>query len=316
MYTQYYGLIGLPFEQTTTPRQLFLPPSHQKALNHLEYGLSTAKAMTLLTGEAGTGKTTLLRAALNSERCKSVTCLFVNNPVLSRAEFLEMIARKVGLGAEVAKSKTTLLAELEEVLLKRRSRGEIVALVVDEAQSLSQDLFEEIRLLANVEFESQTLMPMVLAGQPELASHLNDTSLRQLQQRIALRSTVEPFTLSETGSYVTARIRAVGGEAARLFSREAVILIHERSRGIPRLVNVICDNALMTGVALSQRPVGQQVVLDVCRDLDLRRSNESAPSIRSTPAAPVTAPPEELEIEEQLEALGAAVGLTSPTRPH
>jgi len=309
MYLDHYGLTAPPFELTTTPGSLFLSNGHRKALATLEYGLSAAKSITLLTGEAGTGKTTLLTAAVTSDRCKGVTCLFVNNPVLSRAEFLEMLARKVGLAPDVARSKTTFLAELEDVLLVRRARDEIVSLVVDEAQSLSLELLEEIRLLANAEFRSQKLMPLVLAGQPELISHLADGSLRQLQQRVALRCALEPYTLTETGAYITARVRAAGAEATRLFSREAVVLIHERSRGIPRLINVVCDNALLAGMALGQRTVGQAVVLDVCRDLDLGRGRESTFSPRGSQTDEATGSASDLAIEDQLDALGASVGL-------
>lgn len=271
MYLEFYGLQAPPFELTTNPKQLFLPPGHREALSNIEYGLSTAKAITLLIGEAGTGKTTLLRAAMASERCRAVRCIFVHNPALTRDEFIQLIARQMGLSAEAERSKTALLAELEPSLNQQRANGQIVALVVDEAQSLSHDLLEEIRLLANIENDDQKLMPLVLAGQPELSARLSDASLRQLKQRVALRCSVDPLTLPETGAYVAARIRAVGGEAARLFTREAVVLIHDRSRGIPRTINVVCDNALLSGMALGRRPVSKDVVAEVCGDFDLRQ---------------------------------------------
>lgn len=276
MYQEFYGLNFAPFELTTSPAALFLSPGHREALSNLEYGLSTAKAITLLIGEAGTGKTTLLKAALASERCQAVRSVYIHNPALDRAEFLETIARSLGLSREAAVSKATLLTELEAFLRQRRAEGQIVALVVDEAQSLGYELLEEVRLLANVENESEKLMPLVLAGQPELADRLNDPSLRQLKQRVALRCAVEPFSVAETGAYVATRIRAAGGEASRLFTRESVMLVHERSRGIPRLINVICDNALLSGMALGRRPVGQDVVQEVCKDFDLRQASGPA----------------------------------------
>lgn len=268
MYQQFYGLNAFPFELTTSPKSLFLAPGHREALSNLEYGLSTAKAITLLTGEAGTGKTTLVKAAIASDRCRRVRCLYVHNPALTRSEFLQMLARQLDLSPAAASSKTDLLDELEGALRARLRQGDTVALVVDEAQSLSHELLEEIRLLANLEADDRKLIPLVLAGQPELARRLNEPRLRQLKQRVALRCNVEPFTLRETGSYIAARIRAVGGEASRLFTREAVVLIHERSHGIARSINVICDNALLSGMAVRRQPVNHDLVWEVCRDFD------------------------------------------------
>ncbi|MGE0702780.1 MAG: ExeA family protein [Vicinamibacterales bacterium] len=268
MYEQYYGLSLPPFELTTSPKALFLSGGQREALSNLEYGLSTSKAITLVVGEAGTGKTTLVRAAMASEHCQHVQCLYLHNPALTRAEFLEALARQFQLSRAAAQSKTTLLCELEETLTARCARNEAVALVIDEAQSLTHEVLEEIRLLANLECGDRKLVPLVLAGQPELAQRLNDPSLRQLKQRVALRCLLEPLTLSETGAYIAHRIRSAGGEAARLFTREAVVLIHQQAGGLPRLVNVICDNALLSGMALGRQPVGRDVVAEVCRDFD------------------------------------------------
>jgi type II secretory pathway predicted ATPase ExeA len=189
MYEQFYGLGELPFDLTPNPRYLLLTPGHREALSNLEYGLSSAKPVTVLVGEAGTGKTLLLRTAVESERCRNVRCVHVNNPTLTRSEFVEILARAFGLSAQAAGSKATLLAELEQVLRERRARGEITALLVDEAQSLGAELLEEIRLLANIESATEKLLPLVLAGQPELGARLDAPQLRQLKQRIALRCT-------------------------------------------------------------------------------------------------------------------------------
>jgi general secretion pathway protein A len=274
MYLRFYGLRESPFELTPNPKYLYFTPRHREALSNLQYGLSTAKAVTVLIGEAGTGKTTLIRAALESEMCRQVRCVYLNNPALTRDEFVEMLAARFGLGEEAAQSKTVLLNELEKVLHASRAHGEITALVVDEAQSLSAELLEEIRLLANVETSTDKLLPLVLAGQPELADRLNDSSLRQLKQRVALRCEITPFELTETAAYIAARIRFAGGEASRLFTREAVIRIHEYSHGIPRLISVICDNALLSGMALGRQPVDREIVLEVCRDFDLRQDGK------------------------------------------
>jgi type II secretory pathway predicted ATPase ExeA len=283
VYQRFYGLRDLPFELTPNPSYLFFSARHREALSNLEYGLSSAKALTVLVGEAGTGKTTLLRAALESERCRNVRCVILTNPALSRGEFIEMLAHRFDLGSEAAQSKTALLEHLDRTLRERRSRGEITALVIDEAQSLSVELLEEVRLLANIETATEKLLPLVLAGQPELATRLNDPALRQLKQRVALRCEIGPFELPETAAYIASRIKTAGGEASRLFTREAVMLIHEYSRGIPRTISVMCDNALLGGMALGRRPVDREVVTEVCRDFDLQAYDESI-----DPALPLT----------------------------
>lgn len=270
MYLRYYGLRESPFELTPNPKYLFFTPRHREALSNLEYGLSTGKPVTVLIGEAGTGKTTLIRAALESEACRQVRCVYLNNPALTRGEFVEMLASRFEMSREASQSKAVLLRELEAVLHERRAAGEKTALVVDEAQSLSAELLEEVRLLANIETTTEKLLPLVLAGQPELGSRLNDPSLRQLKQRVALRCEIAPFELPETAAYMASRIRMAGGEAARLFTREAVMLIHEHSRGIPRTISVMCDNALLSGMALGRQPVDREIVMEVCRDFDLR----------------------------------------------
>jgi general secretion pathway protein A len=269
MYQRFYGFQELPFDLTPNPKYLFFTKPHREALSNLQYGLFSAKSITLLIGEAGTGKTTLLRAALDSDRCRHVTCVYLNNPALTRDEFVELLANRFELGPRAAESKTILLAELERVLAERRARGEITALVIDEAQCLSSELLEEIRLLANSETATEKLLPLVLAGQPELRDRLNEPGLRQLKQRVALRCEIAPFRLEETAAYLTARIRIAGGEAANVFTRDAVILIHEQSHGIPRTINVICDNALLTGMAIGRRLVDCEIVREVVRDFDL-----------------------------------------------
>ena len=276
MYHHFYGLRELPFELTPNPKFVYLPARHREALSNLEYGLCSAKALTLLIGEAGTGKTTLLRTVQESEPCRRVRWVYLNNPALTRDEFVEWLAARFELSAEARRSKTVCLEELEQLLHERRRLGEIVALVVDEAQSLSLELLEEIRLLANIETATEKLLPLVLAGQPELAARLNRSELRQLKQRVALRCEILPFSLSETAGYIASRIRSAGGDAARLFTREAVTMIHGRSRGIPRTISVICDNALLSGFAAGRRSVDSELVGEVCRDFDLAQAASSA----------------------------------------
>ena len=275
MYERYYGFREAPFELTSNPKFLFFTAQHREALCHLEYGLSAAKPVTVLIGEAGTGKSTLLRAALASDMCRQVRCVVIDNPTLTRAEFFETLAARFDI-AHSDKSKAALLDSLEAMVRKRHSRKEVTALVVDEAQALPDEILEEIRLLANLETPTTKLLPVVLAGQPELADRLNQPSLRQLKQRIALRCELKPLDLPETASYIASRIRTAGGDPANIFTREAVTLIHEHSRGLPRIISVICDNALTSGFALDQRPVDGDVVREVCRDFDLEGANAAA----------------------------------------
>lgn len=269
MYTNFYGLSELPFELTANQEYLFLNGSQREALSTLQYGLSSAKSLTALIGEAGTGKTTLLQAALQSDRCRDVRCVYLNNPRLRPEEFNQLLARKLDLGAAAAESKAVLLERLEGFLRERRDAGQTVALVIDEAQSLGLEMLEEVRLLANIETPSIKLLPLVLAGQPELAARFEDPALRQLQQRVTLRAHLHPFEVADTGAYIAKRIATAGGVPGHTFSLDAVQLIHEYAGGIPRMINVISDNALATGMALRRKPVDRACVVEVGIDLKL-----------------------------------------------
>lgn len=269
MYEKFYGLRERPFDLTPNPRYLYLTGSHREALSNLQYGIIGRKGMTLLIGEAGTGKTTIVRAALDAVAGPSVKCVYLSNPVLTREEFYEFLAPKFGLSERAARSKATFLSELEESIQARHRAGGLTALVIDEAQSLPHDLLEEVRLLANFETATDKLLPVVLAGQPELAARLEHEELRQLKQRVALRCDLAALDIHETAAYIAGRITIAGGDSARIFTREAVQTIYERSRGIPRTISVICDNTLLTGFADEIKPVGSNVVLEVCRDFRL-----------------------------------------------
>jgi type II secretory pathway predicted ATPase ExeA len=177
MYTTFYGLTELPFELSPNPKYLLLTGRHREALANLQYGISAGKSVTLLLGEAGTGKTTLVQAALASDVCQGARIVHLANPMLTRDEFVEFLARAFNLPDEARRSKTTMLAELERELLVRYNNGEKTALVIDEAQCLSRELLEEVRLLSNIETPGRKLMPIVLAGQPEFADRLNLPSL-------------------------------------------------------------------------------------------------------------------------------------------
>jgi general secretion pathway protein A len=268
MYEAYFGLDERPFELTPNPRFLYMTAPHREALTTLEYGLSGRTGIAVLIGEAGTGKTTLVHAALHSQSTRQSLAVYLNNPSLTRDEFVEFLAAGFGLSADAARSKTRCLYELTEVLAKRHQARHMSALVIDEAQCLPDALLEEIRLLANIESASEKLLSIILAGQPELADRLNQSSLRQLKQRVGLRCALRPLRQDETTAYIAARVGVAGGKTERIFTREAIDTVHECAGGIPRTISVICDNALVTAFALDRRPVDTDVVLEVCRDFD------------------------------------------------
>jgi len=296
MYQQFYGLTRAPFDLTPNPKFLLLTPIHREALYMLEYGVTARKGIVLLLGDAGLGKTTLLRKALATRLAVSATAadaVYIRNPRLSPGELFEHLVIGFGLPRTAPMSKPVLLKHLESALAERLKAGRTAALILEEAQGLSDDLLEELRLLANIESDEDKLLSVVLAGQPELGERLNQHHLRQLKQRIALRCELRAFDLQETATYIFGRLRLAGGDAAQYFTREAVIAIHQVSRGVPRLISVICDNALLNGFALQQSSIDAEIVEAVCRDLDLNvgalhssdRDSEFTISERAAPVA-------------------------------
>jgi general secretion pathway protein A len=284
MYERFFGLRERPFDLAPNPRFLYLARRHREALSNLRYGLTTPRGFTLLLGDAGTGKTTLIRTVLAEMKPDQVECVLLSNPTLTRSEFLEFLAEGFKLGPDSAQSKTRLLEELRKHLEARHTAGRLTALVLDEAQSLPYELLEEVRLLSNIEVTSSKLLNVVLAGQPELSDRLNEPGLRQLKQRISLRCELGPLDLPDTAAYVAGRLRIAGGNPIDILSREAVTAIHEISRGVPRTINVVCDNVLIGGFAAQARPVPRSIVLEVMRDFDLNRNAPSEPG--PAPLAP------------------------------
>jgi len=289
MYEAFFGLRERPFELSPNPRFLLLTSRHSEALGNLEYAITGRKGMALLLGEAGTGKTTIIRTALQKWEAAGHMIVYISNPTLTRAEFVESLAEAFGLGPEAGASKTRMLSALTRLVTRRHEQGGITGLLIDEAQSLSDELLEEIRLLANLETVAEKLFPVVLAGQPELADRLNTAGLRQLKQRFSLRCVLLPLDVRETGAYIAGRIRLGGGVGGQLFTREAVMAIHGHARGIPRVINVICDNALLAAFAANRRPVTQETVEEVCRDFALESEVMLLPAdvANATSAEPV-----------------------------
>lgn len=276
IYAPFFGLTEGPFDLTPNPRFVFLTGRHREALASLRLALSSSRGFTLVLGDAGTGKTTLARTALASIEGTPSLFAVLNNPTLSRDEFYQFLTRAFALGPNAALSKSSFLVELESAVEKRFAAGGLTGLVVDEAQSLSFELLEEIRLLGNIETATTKLLNIILCGQPELAQRLNDPTLRQLKQRVALRCELAPLSLSETASYISGRLRIAGGSPAEIFTRDAVVAIYEASRGIPRTINVVCDNALLGGLAAQTKPVTADIVEEVVVDFDLRRQGDAS----------------------------------------
>ena len=284
MYEQFFGFRERPFDLNPNPRFLVLTESHREVLSNLEYAISSRKGITLVTGEAGSGKTTLIRTVLQKQP-EQIHSVHLTNPTLSRGEFVQMLASKFGLSNQAAGSKAVLLTDLEALFRARRARGEGTVLIVDEAQSLPLELIEEIRLLANIEADDERLLSVVLVGQPTLADRLEQPELRQLKQRVALRCQLQSLTARETSDYLRGRIDVAGGVAAHVFTREAANAIHAAAAGLPRMINVLADNSLLGGFAEGIKPVPSRIVREVTRDFGLTLSDSSEPPVTAQPVA-------------------------------
>ena len=278
MYNNFYNLRVSPFGTSPDPRFLYMMPHTREALACLEYGISARKGFTVLTGEVGTGKTTLLRRALASFQGRKISTAFVFNPRLEVLDFLEFVLTDFGI-VPAQRTKSGMLLQLNRWLIERYRMEETCVVVVDEAQNLSWDLMEEIRLLTNLETSSEKLLQIVLSGQPELEEKLRNPSLRQLRQRVALWCRTQALTLTQTKEYVAERLR-LAGSTEKIFTEDAVEGVYRHSRGIPRLINLICEHALISGYVDQTPVVGAEIVEAVSLELEL----ETLPFLVSTAA--------------------------------
>jgi len=267
MYKEFFNLKSDPFGSSPDPRFLYMMPHTREALAGLEYGISARKGFIVLTGEVGTGKTTLLRRALASFEQGRVFTSFVFNPRLDTLDFLEFVLSDFGI-APNSRTKSGMLLQLNRWLIERYRHQETCVIVVDEAQNLSPELLEEIRLLTNLETSSEKLVQIILSGQPELEQTLRQPSLRQLRQRIALWCRTQPITAEQTANYISQRL-LIAGCSEPIFTRDAVLAIHRASRGIPRLINLICEHSLIFGFVEQVRQIPEDIILAVAQDLEL-----------------------------------------------
>lgn len=282
MYQSFYGLSDSAFELTSNSRFVFYTARYLEALNHLENGLSSGRPLTILLGDAGTGKTTILNASLRSDRCRHIRCIWLASSVVTRGELLPALLAELNPHADTGSQVATPLQTIHTTLYQRRSRGIMTALVVDEAETLNDEGLQELCALTTMEGDNIQLLPLVLAGHQALGARL-DTLKLGVEARGAQRFELGRLDLSETASYILWRTRAAGAPGGSLFTREAVTLIHELSEGVPRMINVICDNALFRGFFRDTKPVTRATVSEACRRLDLEtpRDTAAAPPART-----------------------------------
>ena len=286
MYTQFYGLKELPFALTPDPRFIYFTPSHTEVMANLHYGIESGKGLVVVTGEVGTGKTTILRWMMQ-RLDRTVLVAYIFNPRLSVPEFYQHVTTL--LDVQKWQTKSDLLMELGRSLESRHSRGLRTVLIVDEAQGLSPHVLEEIRLLCNFESNTAKQLQIILTGQPELRDVLNNPDLRQLKQRIALRCVIKVLpNAAETGRYIVSRLLVAGADHTDLFSPAAIDYIFRCSEGVPRNINNLCDNALLAGYAAGEKVISRAIIEEVAETFDMLPPQRSGMPTAQERAAPVS----------------------------
>ncbi|MBI3473905.1 MAG: AAA family ATPase [Candidatus Solibacter usitatus] len=268
MYNAFFGLTGNPFNLSPDPGFLFRSPQHEEALANLIYGIQSLKGFIVLSGEVGTGKTTMIECLRNYLAASQIEFAYLFNSRLTVDQFFEMIAYDLDLHCR-RDSKTEVLFTLNHLLIQRSNAGSTTVLIVDEAQNLDWNVLEEIRMLGNLENRRGKLLQVVLAGQPELDRKLDAPDFRQLKQRVALRCSLHPFQEGDTADYIQSRLARAGMPQQNVFPEEVLSEIHYRSQGIPRIINAICDNLLLTCFAAETKVANLEFLDEVTTDLRL-----------------------------------------------
>ncbi|MBI2690198.1 MAG: AAA family ATPase [Acidobacteria bacterium] len=268
MYNAFFGISENPFSLSPDPTFLYRSPQHEEALANLIYGVQSRKGFIVLTGEVGTGKTTMLECLREYLESQYIEYASLFNSRINPQQFFEMIAYDLDLRCN-RQSKTEVLFSLNTLLIQQANEGRTSVLIVDEAHNLDWDVLEEIRLLGNLENRRGKLLQIVLAGQPELDRKLDAPNLRQLKQRIVLRYNLKPFSEAESVEYIDTRMARAGMENQRVFAPSVLSEIHRRSQGIPRLINGICDNCMLTAFAAEQHHVTLETLEEVSNDMRL-----------------------------------------------
>ena len=268
MYNGHFGFDTEPFRVTPDPRFLYLSDSHREALASLVYTVQERKGFVVLTGEVGTGKTTVLNALLRKLH-PGVQTAYIFNTMLTVPDFFTYLFEELEIEPVVPFQKSTALARLNRYLIERLKQGLQTLLLIDEAQNLSPELLEEVRMLSNLETPQSKLLHIVLVGQPELGDKLRRPDLRQLRQRVELWSEIVPLTLASTGEYVRERLLIAGHETGEIFTKQALRAVYQYARGIPRVINVLCDNALLTAFSQRSLRVSAKMVDESAHELGL-----------------------------------------------
>jgi general secretion pathway protein A len=266
MYEKYFNLKIKPFELVPNPAFLYMSRTHKRAIHYLDYGIKARAGFILLTGEVGSGKTTLITDMIKRVD-KTVTLAKVFNTKVNSEQLLTMINDDFGLDVK-GKDKVSLLKELNDFVVEQHAKGNNPVLIIDEAQNLRPNLLEEIRMLSNLETDRSKLLQIVLVGQPELREILSRPELRQLRQRISINCSINPLTREETQEYILHRLEVAGNRYAVAFSAESIDVIYKHCRGIPRLTNILCDFLLLTAFNEERKEVDAEMVNDIVKDLD------------------------------------------------